>query len=155
MLLFAFGLAFACVDGQTRKRSLRIPTVPFCELASHPERYINKLVRTKANNIVWRESSYLYADRCLDAEHRVHDNWDCADDDYACQRRFFAQLGKLARHARSKPSSIPTVRVKAVFLGRLVGPGSYGHPESFRYEFRITRVERVADISRRVSWKGL
>ena len=155
LLLLAFGLAFACVDGQTRKGSSPIPTVPFCELTSHPERYTNKLVRTEANNIVWPESSYLYGDRCIDAEHRIHDNWDCAGDDTACQERFFVELGKLARYARSKPSPITTVRVKAVFIGRLVGPGAYGHLDSFRYEFRITRVERVNAIPRRVSWKGL
>lgn len=112
-------------------------------------------MRTEANNIVWRESSYLYGDRCIDADHKIHDNWDCTGDDTGCQERFFLELRKLARHVRAKPSPIPTLRVKAVFIGRLVGPGGYGYLNSFRYEFRITRVGRVMAIPRRVSWKGL
>jgi hypothetical protein len=145
------------VQGQTRgNNSSPIPTVAFCELTSHPEKYTEKLIRTEANYIVWWESSYLYGDRCIDADHKVHNNWDCTEDDTACQKRFSAQWKKLEPYVRSKRSRIQTTsRVKAVLIGRLVGPGAYGHLSGFEYEFRISRVEKATSIPRRVSWKGL
>jgi hypothetical protein len=55
--------------GQTRRR-LRasqadlVPTVDFCDLTVHPERYTGKLVRVSASLVSWWESSYLYNVRC-------------------------------------------------------------------------------------------
>src|SRR5258705_12955141 len=59
-------------------RSKEIATVEFCDLTKHPERYLNKLVRLKANYIVWWESSYLYSDSCRKGEHSIHDALDCS-----------------------------------------------------------------------------
>jgi len=147
--------AFAFAQSK-RKGSSRIPTVGFCDLTSHPEKYLDKLVRTEASYIVWWESSYLYSDACKDAAHKIHNAADCSPDDRRCERRFSLEWKKLEPHMRSKQSDIQTTeRVKAVFIGRLVGPGEYGHLSSFAYEFRIAAVESAQPIPKGVSWKGL
>ena len=142
--------------GQNMDNSSSIPMVRFCELTSNPERYVGKVIRTEANYIVWWESSYLYGDRCIDNEHKIHNNWDCADNDKECQSKFQVEWRKLEPFMRSKESSIQeTSRVKAVFVGRLVGPGRFGPVEGFRYEFRILRIGKITAIPDSVSWKGL
>src|SRR4030095_10683584 len=142
--------------GQNRVTSASIPMVKFCELTSNPEKYVDKLIRTEANYIVWWESSYLYGDQCIDDDHKIHNNWDCNGNDKECQSKFQIEWQKLEPFMRSKKSSIQeTSRVKAVFVGQLVGPGRYGHLDGFRYEFRIMRVERITAIPDSVSWKGL
>src|SRR5258708_5784460 len=150
--MLALLLAFTGARAQAPRRNLpRISTVAFCELTSEPDKFVNKLARTEANYIVWWESSYLYGDRCNDSDHKIHNSWDCSDNDTACQKRFSAQWRKLDPYMRSKRSPIQTVyRVKAVLIGRLVGPGAYGHLSGFQYEFRIQRVGKVTAISRRV-----
>ena len=130
------------------KPSPGIPTVRFCELTTHPEGYLNKLVRTEASYIVWWESSYLYSDSCKDNDHRLSNAPDCSDTDEKCLHRFSLQWKKLERQMRSQKSGVQaTSRVNAVFVGRLVGPGEFGHLGSFKYEFRIRSVERVSPIN--------
>ena len=130
--------------------------VAFCELTTHPEKYVNKRIQTEANYIVWWESSYLYGDSCKDDDHKIHDNSDCTDNDKDCQKRFSLEWQKLEPYMRSERSQVQdTSRVKAVFVGRLVGPASYGHLDSFRYEFRIKSVGKVTAIPRDVSWEDL
>ena len=157
LIPFAFvGIGISVHAQQKSKHSSSIPKVGFCELTSHPERYANKVIRTEANYIVWWEGSYLYSDRCKDDDHKIHNNWDCSDNDQECQQRFSVEWQKLDPHMRSKRSDVnETSRVKAVFVGRLVGPGAYGHLDGFRYEFRITSVEKVSAIPHHVSWKDL
>ncbi|MDQ2975254.1 MAG: hypothetical protein M3R69_07570 [Acidobacteriota bacterium] len=129
-----------------------IPTVRFCELTTHPEKYLNKLVRTEASFVVWWESSYFYSDSCKGNDHELSSAPDCSDTDKKCLTLFSLQWKKLDRHMRSQKGG--TSRVKAVFIGRLVGPGEFGHLGSFKYEFRIRSVERVSPIPR-VFRKGL
>jgi hypothetical protein len=156
LLTTTLGLVTSVPAQKQEKIPSSIPTVGFCELTTHPEKYVDKLVRTEANYIVWWESSYLYGDNCIDDGHKVHNGWDCSADDTDCQKRFSIQWKKLEPYMRSKQSRIQsTSRVKAVFIGRLVGPGSCGHLDGFRYEFRITKVERAIAIPRGVSWEGL
>ena len=139
---------------QGKQNAPKIPTVGYCELASHPEKYIGKLVRTEASYIVWWESSYLYSRSCLDSDHKIHNSMDCDAEDQECRERFFSEWKKLDPYMRSQPDS-DVQRVKAVFIGRLVGPNGYGHLNGFRYEFRIKAVERASAIPKKVSWKGL
>jgi hypothetical protein len=127
--------------------SSRIPTVRFCELTTHPAKYLNKLVRTEASFVVWWESSYLYSDSCKGNDHELSNAPDCSDTDKKCLNLFSLQWKKLDRHMRSTKSG--TSRVNAVFVGRLVGPGEYGHLGSFKYEFRIRSVERVSPVRKR------
>lgn len=126
------------------KASSRLPTVGFCELTTHPEKYLNKLVRTEASFVVWWESSYLYSDSCKGNDHELSNARDCSETDKKCLTQFSLEWRKLDRHMRSTKSG--TSRVKAVFVGRLVGPGEFGHLGSFKYEFRIRGVERASPI---------
>ena len=142
------------IHRQNRTTPASIPTVAFCELTSHPEKYVNKLVRTEASYIVWWESSYLYGDRCIDEDHKISNSWDCAEDDQECQNKFHTEWKKLEPFMRSQKGS-DTQRVKAVFVGRLAGPGRYGHLDGFQYEFRIVSIGKVTAIPHSVSWKGL
>ena len=133
-----------------------IPTVGFCELTSHPEKYAGRLVRTESSYIVWWESSYLYSESCIDAEHKIQDAPDCPDNDEKCLSQFSMEWKKLEPYMRSKQTNIQeTYRVNAVFIGRLVGPGAYGHLDGFSYEFRIRSVVKAQSIPKSVSWKGL
>jgi len=116
--------------GQNRTAS-SIHTVAFCELTSHPEKYVNKLIRTEANYIVWWESSYLYGDRCIDDDHKISNSSDCADDNQECQNKIGMEWKKLEPFMRTRKGS-DTQRVKAVFTGRLAGPGRYGHLDGFQ-----------------------
>ena len=143
--------------GQTKlQKQAEIQTVEFCELTSNPEKYINKIIRTEASYIVWWESSFLYGENCVDEAHKIHNAADCDENDGKCLRAFTLQWKKLGPQMRSKTTEIQTTsRVKAVFVGRLVGPGEYGHLSSFRYEFRIQQIEKVTAISNSVSWEGL
>jgi hypothetical protein len=129
------------------KPSSRIPTVKFCELTTRPEKYLNKLVRTEASFVVWWESSYLYSDSCKGKDHELSNAPDCSDTDKKCLNRFSLEWKKLDRHIRSQKNGAS--RVKAVFVGRLVGPGEFGHLGSFKYEFRIRSVERVSPTRKR------
>lgn len=153
LLMTAIVVMTIATQGQNRTIS-RIPTVAFCELTSHPEKYVNKLVRTEANYIVWWESSYLYGDRCIDDDHKISNSSDCAEDDQECENKFGIEWKKLEPFMRSKKGS-DTQRVKAVFTGRLEGPGRYGHLDGFQYEFRIVSIGKVKAIPDSVSWKGL
>jgi hypothetical protein len=128
------------------KPSPEIPTVRFCELTTHPEKYLNKLVRTEASFVVWWESSYLYSDSCKGNDHELSNAPDCSETDKKCLNLFSLEWKKLDRHMRSTKSG--TSRVKAVFVGRLVGPGEFGHLGGFKYEFRIRGVERVSPVHR-------
>ena len=151
LLMTAIVLLTIEIHAQTKTS---IPTVAFCELTSHPEKYLNKLVRTEASYIVWWESWYLYGDQCIDDDHKISSSSHCAGDDKECQSKFELEWKKLEPFMRSQKSS-DAMRVKAVFTGRLEGPGRYGHLDGFKYEFRIVSVGKVKAIPDRVSWKGL
>ncbi len=159
-VLFAFVVIFAFFSfgfSQTKKqKESEIPTVSFCELMTNPEKYTDKVIRTEASYIVWWESSYLYSDACIDAEHKAHNESDCDENDKKCLKDFSAEWKKLEPYIRSKKNDNDGVsRVKAIFVGRLVGPDTYGHLGSFKYEFRIQKVGKVTAIPKSATWKGL
>jgi hypothetical protein len=150
-LLVAPGIILICLLAGLGQRSRlqrpEIPTVNFCELTSHPEKYTDKLVRTEASYLAWWESSLLYNEACAEGRH-IHNAPDCPDDSKRCLKRFASEWRKLDPYMRSKEddSGNTISRVKAVFIGRLVGPGEYGHLNGFRYEFRIKAVESASAI---------
>lgn len=154
--LVFLAIASGGATARTPKPSARIPTVKFCDLASRPQKYLNRLVRTEASYVTWWESSYLYSSSCKDDEHKITNAPDCEESDEKCLARFALQWKKLKPYLRSKEKSKKNpARVKAVFIGRLFGPGEFGHLGSFKYEFRIKAVERASAIPRNISWKGL
>ena len=132
-----------------------IPTVSFCKLAETPEIYVNKLVRIEANYIVWWESSYLYGDSCSNDEHKIHNAIDCASEDEKCTKTFAKEWDKLTPYMRDSGRRYKTLtayRVKAVFTGRLIGPGGFGHLNSFRYALRIRSVDKASSIPKNAPW---
>src|SRR5512132_1827273 len=50
-----------------RKSTDEVPTVPFCDLTAHPERYYKKTVRLRAIYRVGFEWQEIYSLRCIDA----------------------------------------------------------------------------------------
>lgn len=150
-MTFSFGFSQAKNQEQSE-----IPTVSFCELTNNPEKYADKIIRTEESYIVWWESSYLYSETCIDNKQKIHNVTDCEATDEKCLKDFSAEWKKLEPYMRSKKSKYQTTfRVKAVFVGRFVGPGTYGHLGSFEYEFRVQKVEKVTAIPKSVSWNGL
>lgn len=160
LALLANVLACGLAYGQAKKSAGgpkaagKIPAVDFCELARHPKRYVNKVVRVRANYVGWWESSYLYGDSCDNDRHKIHNALDCPGDgvcldctpgDNRCEELYEKVWGALAPYVRpsgEQDRASGAQRVSAEFIGRLVGPGRYGHLNGFRYEFRIRGVER-------------
>jgi len=153
VVFISFSFGFSQTKNQEQSE---FQTVSFCELTTNPEKYADKVIRTEASYIVWWESSFLYSEACIDDKHKIHNEADCDETDEKCLKDFSAEWKKLEPYMRSKKSKYQTTsRVKAVFVGRFVGPGTFGHLSSFEYEFRIQKVEKVTAIPKSVSWKGL
>jgi hypothetical protein len=163
-------LACGLTYGQAQKprsapdSAVEVPTVDFCELTKRPKRYVNKVVRVRANYIGWWESSYLYSDSCNQAKYKIHNALDCPGDgvcldctpgDNTCKELYEEVWGALAPHMRGSGKRYETFaahRVSAVFIGHLIGPGGYGHLNGFRYEFRIKSVEQPTAIPDSAPW---
>ena len=137
-----------------------LSTVDFCELAKHPKGYVNKVVRSEMNYIGWWESSYLYGEACNEDKYKIHNALDCPGDgmcldctpgDDTCKKRYEEVWTALAPYLRSDKEGFAS-RVRAVVVGRLIGPGHYGHLGGFRYEFRIRKVEKGRAIPDSVPW---
>lgn len=135
-------------------------TTDFCELAKHPKKYVDKLVRVEVNYIGWWESSYLYGDACNENKYKIHNALDCPGDgmcldctpgDDTCKKKYHEVWGALAPYFRSDKDKF-TSRVRAVLIGRLIGPGHFGHLGGFEYEFRIRSVEKGMAIPDSVPW---
>lgn len=138
---------------QRTKATVKLPTVSFCDLTDHPERYLNRVVRVRASYIAWWESSYLYSDSCRDDEHKIHDATDCENpSDKECWKRADKIRSALSPKMRPDKDNFAQ-RVSAVFVGRLKGPGAFGHLGAFRYEFRIMRVEKAELIHESAPWR--
>ena len=123
-----------------------IPTVDFCDLTVHPKLYVGKLVRVKATFIWWWESSYLYDSQCETSQKKIHNGLDCSGG-AECER-----LGKEVydyfREAEIPHTIGPAYRSDLTIIGRLVGPKKpgFGHLNSFRFEFRIRKVELASPV---------
>ncbi|HKS26538.1 MAG TPA: hypothetical protein VJS44_01900 [Pyrinomonadaceae bacterium] len=138
---------------QRTKATVKIPTVSFCDLTDHPERYLNRVVRVRASYIAWWESSYLYSDSCRDDYHKIHDAPACENpSDDECRKRADKIWSALSPKMRADKNNFAQ-RVSAVFVGRLKGPGAFGHLGAFRYEFRIMRVEKAELIPESAPWR--
>src|SRR5438046_5995974 len=91
ILVLLTGLTLPWFDvAQTRRRHDRrnVPPTPvaFCELARHPEKYVNHVVRTSAIFVqyfpdVW----FMYDPRCSDRKNRMTDYLECKTNSH-CDR---------------------------------------------------------------------
>jgi hypothetical protein len=148
----------ASLFGQTRKRSnpqgtvYRVPTVDFCDLTIHPERYTEKLVRVKASLVSWWESSYLYNVRCETAEKKIHNALNCSGDE-DCQRLGKEVYGYINPRERADSHGYAS-RAYVTIIGRLIGPSEagFGHLNGFKFEFRIRKVEAASPMPRNIPY---
>ena len=155
--LFLVALAASTTNSRqqisgSKPATKKIPTASFCDLTNHPKRYLNRVVRVRASYIAWWESSYLYSDSCRDDKHKIHDAPDCQESDDECRKRTDSIWAALSPKMRPDKNNFAQ-RVSAVFIGKLNGPGAFGHLGAFRYEFRIVRVEKAESIPDNVPWR--
>jgi hypothetical protein len=133
---------------KTLSTAAEIETVDFCDLTVHPKLYVGKLVRVKASYVWWWESSYLYNTQCKTDQREIHNGLDCSGD-LECQR-----LSKEIYDYFDK-SEVPHVlgfvyKSDVTIVGRLAGPkrSGFGHLGSFKFEFRIRKVESASPVVR-------
>jgi len=161
-ILSVTAVAFAQSQKQTVKPppSEEIRSVDFCEMAKRPKDYVNKLIRVEVNYIGWWESSYLYGDSCNEDKYKIHNALDCPGDgmcldctpgDDTCKQKYEEVWGALASYFRSDKDKFAS-RVRGILVGRLIGPGHFGHMSGFRYEFRIRNVEKGIAIPESAPW---
>ena len=117
-------------------RLTAVPTVAFCDLIHNPKLYDKKIVRITAIYRYGYEWSQLYCLDCIDAGA----TWVELDDSFATNTN-----SKLANKIGENGFRGRTVRVVAV--GEFYGSGGgYGHMGSYRYKFRISRLEQATII---------
>jgi hypothetical protein len=159
LLLLLISLVWcASFFGQTRKRANArrtvdpVPTVDFCDLTVHPERYSDKLVRVKASFVSWWESSYLYNVRCETAEKKIHDALDCSGDE-DCEHLGKEVYGYINPRERADSHNYAR-RAYVIIIGRLIGPceTGFGHLNGFKFEFRIRKVEAASPMPRNIPY---
>src|SRR5262249_7930594 len=137
--------------GQSKEQ---IPTVPFCDLTEHPEKYAGKMVRIKASYVSWWESSYIYHLDCEDAEHKIHDGLDCSEET-ECRELSKKVYGYINKHQRLDKNNYAS-RAYVILIGRLEGPSEigYGHLNGFKFEFRIREVESAKPMPSDLPYKN-
>lgn len=123
-----------------------VPTVDFCDLTVHPERYVGKLVRVMASIVSWWESSYLYNVKCESSERKIHDALDCAGD-AECELLGKNIYGVINHQQRPDKDQLAS-RAYVTLVGKLVGPSErgFGHLNWAKFEFRIKNVEAAAPM---------
>ncbi len=143
--------------GQGRKKSSRsnvanVPTVDFCALTVHPERYVGKLIRVKASLVSWWESSYLYNVKCESGERKIHDALDCSGEK-ECEELSKRVYGVINRQQRPDKNEYAS-RAYVTLVGRLVGPSEigFGHLNWAKFQFRIRKVEAATPMPARIPY---
>jgi hypothetical protein len=111
-------------DGQA------LPSPSYCVLLESPKRYAGKLVRLRAS---WRfgfETSLLYDKGCSQQSH----TWlEFADEKALCPQT----KEKQSLLSRSDKEAEITV------VGRLYGPGRYGHLGDYQFKFVVVCLEKI------------
>lgn len=128
--LISLGLCATFAGGQTIQKQSS-PTVGFCEVASHPETYLNKPLRFRVIYRVGFEWEEIYSLRCVNAPSTWVEFSDTFDE--------FSSHNAIKQMDKGKHFSIT---VGLVLEGRLTGyGGGYGHMNGFPLAFTIDRVE--------------
>jgi len=128
-------------------RGRQIETVSFCELTSHPERYVNKLIKTSAIFLthfpdVW----FMYDQNCSEKNNRVSDYLNC-NPDVECDR--LKQLTSLHRDGDGEKW-----RNKMVVIGELhiVNHQNRSGDPVRVLKFAISDIELVSSVPSEVAW---
>jgi hypothetical protein len=107
------------------------PTVSFCDVASHPESYVNKHVRFRVIYRVGFEWQEIYSLRCVNAPS----TWVEFSDN-------FEEVSSRNAMKHMEAGKHFSISVGVVLDGRLTGyGGGYGHMGGYSLAFTIDRVE--------------
>jgi hypothetical protein len=145
--------SFAGIDyaGHNPSKAVRgdrqIETVSFCELTNHPERYVNKLIKTSAIFLthfpdVW----FMYDQNCSEKNNRVSDYLNCKSD-VECDR--LKQLTSLHRDGDGEKW-----RNKMVVIGELhiVNHQNRSGGPTRVLKFAVSDIESVSPVPSDVAW---
>jgi hypothetical protein len=113
-----------------------VPTIAFCDITTHPERYFKTSVRLRAIYRVGFEWQEIYSLRCADAPSVWLEFSDNIDETSSHKQ--------LKRMEKGNHFSI---NVGVVMVGRLTGyGGSYGHLNGYQLSFTIDRLESATRL---------
>lgn len=121
--------------GQVSKETKAL-TVEYCDLIKKPEEYTGSRVRVTA---IYRYGMYWSEVYCLECDSSNRISVSFADD-------FDSNTKKKYRKKIPWSDLGRTVRITAI--GRLSGPGNYGHRGNLRFQLEIERLESAEVISR-------
>lgn len=107
-----------------------LPSLSYCELIKSPELYAGKLIRLRAS---WRfgfETSALYDKDCPPHSQ----SWfEFADEKALCPQTK-AKQGLIGRNDKEAEITV---------VGRLYGPGRYGHLSAYEFKFECVCLKEV------------
>jgi len=151
-LFVALGWSLAShAVGAHQNNKEQIPTVPFCDLTEHPEKYAGQVVRIQASYVSWWESSYLYNLGCDNEKHEIHNGLACSEEKECLElfKRIYGHIEKYQRPDQKTSAS----RAYVTVIGRLEGPSEvgYGHLNTFKFEFKIMSVESASPMPSKLS----
>lgn len=107
-----------------------ITSLSYCALLKSPSRYDGKLIRVKASWQFGFETTFLYDHECSEQPKA----WlEFVDDKDACPET------KGNRSAPGKNDKEADVTV----VGRLYGPGRYGHLGAYEFKFVVVCMEEI------------
>ena len=152
-VLLLCAMVFAATGEAQRKRKPQVkpvsktPTVAFCELIRHPERYDKRLVRTEAISAIGVESAVLYDPQCSTEGTRTwvtyDDGWEKAD-----KKLQKAYLDLLYDENNGRIPRGHSGRAKVVLVGRFEASNKngYGHLNQYRFQFSMMGIEKVERV---------
>lgn len=129
-----------------------IPTVSFCDLVSHPDKYDNQIIRTQAIIYYGFEASVLYHVNC-----DRFDTWAAYDNSYDGKTKQGKKLYKMLTKGDGGDYNSAQVTIVGRFLGkkpvayRLKDKTyymGYGHLNMFDYQLKIMRLDDVTPTPR-------
>jgi hypothetical protein len=126
---------------------LSTPTVAFCELVSHPQRYDKRVVRTEAISAIGIESAVLYDPQCSTEETRAWVTYDSAWSK-TDQKLRTAYNNLLSDENNGRIPRGHSGRARAVLVGRFEASdkNGYGHLNQYRFQFVIMNLEKVEKV---------
>ncbi len=141
------GIDYAAHNPKAAQGGQQVETVSFCELTNHPERYVNKPIKTSAIFLthfpdVW----FMYDENCSDKSNRVTDYLNCKSD-AECER--LRKSSSLHRDGNGE-----RWRNKMVVIGELhivERQNRSGGPARV-LKFAISKIESVSPVPGEVEW---
>ncbi len=124
-----------------------VETVSFCELTNHPERYVNKSIKTTAIFLTYfPDVWFMYDESCAEKSNRVLDYLSCRPEAECARLR---NLSSLHRDGDGEKW-----RNKMVVIGQLhlvERKDRRGNPTRV-LKFAVTDIESVTAVSEGVLW---